>query len=587
MPSERWLDSTVGNTGRSRRRLLKEVLGAGLSAGALASMAGCTDEIERTDSTGDTPVRRSIASLQQSDPDDVIPTFKEAVWRMRNDVSQSDPRHWDNQVAIHGIVGDFNECEHGNWLFLPWHRAYLLYFEDICRDLTGNQDFALPFWNWAENRQIPDIFGQSHGTPPNVPTGTANNNPLYNSSRRPGRTPGGASMDQGTVGTTTLENDVLSDPNFLRAVGGGWRTSRRKGAGTGALESMHDYVHWWIGGDMMRGNSPNDPIFWTHHCFVDCVWWDWNARRGHSNPGDIDWYEGQEVGGPHTPTSPQPTPSLSGDFVDQAGNTVSDLSPLTTVLYPLNAYRYENVGKGSTTTPTPEGSGMLDDTDQLRSHLEEGANVDLEVVERFPVAEELEVRAREPLSIETNVPFGEVGELLDSEPRDGGVGAGRFLLTAKDILPPEQPEFITRVFVNRPEAVEEPVLDDPHFAGNVTFFEPGAHHPNQNLLVSLNDTLELLFREQLVDPEEPVSLQLVPDASRGASVEGAYRIGAFDLDFTRSVVRPIEDQEGDRTEEGDQTEESDPTEAGTPTEEQSVRQQFEVPGQSSEDGSSE
>lgn len=39
------------------------------------------------------------------------------------------------------------------------------------------------------------------------------------------------------------------------------------------LESVHDHVHSWVGGDMaFVGNAPRDPIFYMHHAFIDCVW---------------------------------------------------------------------------------------------------------------------------------------------------------------------------------------------------------------------------------------------------------------------------------------------------------------------------
>ena len=46
-------------------------------------------------------------------------------------------------------------CSHQNWYFLPWHRAYLLAFEDICRHLSGDSAFALPYWDWVKHPNLP------------------------------------------------------------------------------------------------------------------------------------------------------------------------------------------------------------------------------------------------------------------------------------------------------------------------------------------------------------------------------------------------------------------------------------------------
>jgi hypothetical protein len=45
------------------------------------------------------------------------------------------------------------------------------------------------------------------------------------------------------------------------------------------LETLHDSVHDYIGGDMgVVENSAYDPIFWFHHAFIDYIW---ESYRGH------------------------------------------------------------------------------------------------------------------------------------------------------------------------------------------------------------------------------------------------------------------------------------------------------------------
>ncbi|CAH1800671.1 unnamed protein product, partial [Owenia fusiformis] len=41
----------------------------------------------------------------------------------------------------------------------------------------------------------------------------------------------------------------------------------------GLLESIHNKVHSYVGGQMGDIDfSPNDPLFWMHHAFIDCIW---------------------------------------------------------------------------------------------------------------------------------------------------------------------------------------------------------------------------------------------------------------------------------------------------------------------------
>lgn len=62
-----------------------------------------------------------------------------------------DPRNWYRQAIIHTL-----DCPHGNWWFLPWHRGYLGWFEQICRELSGDPQFALPYWDWTAEPSLPD-----------------------------------------------------------------------------------------------------------------------------------------------------------------------------------------------------------------------------------------------------------------------------------------------------------------------------------------------------------------------------------------------------------------------------------------------
>jgi len=61
------------------------------------------------------------------------------------------PHNWFRNAFIHLM-----DCPHGNWWFYVWHRGYLGYFEQTIRSLSGDVDFALPYWDWTELPQVPD-----------------------------------------------------------------------------------------------------------------------------------------------------------------------------------------------------------------------------------------------------------------------------------------------------------------------------------------------------------------------------------------------------------------------------------------------
>lgn len=61
------------------------------------------------------------------------------------------PQNWFRNAFIHLM-----DCPHGNWWFYVWHRGYLGYFERTIRALSGDDSFAIPYWDWTTLPQIPD-----------------------------------------------------------------------------------------------------------------------------------------------------------------------------------------------------------------------------------------------------------------------------------------------------------------------------------------------------------------------------------------------------------------------------------------------
>jgi hypothetical protein len=46
-----------------------------------------------------------------------------------------------------------------------------------------------------------------------------------------------------------------------------------------------------VGGDMVTGGSPLDPVFWAHHCMVDYCWAKWNIELENNNTNDQAWLD--------------------------------------------------------------------------------------------------------------------------------------------------------------------------------------------------------------------------------------------------------------------------------------------------------
>jgi tyrosinase len=60
------------------------------------------------------------------------------------------PQNWFHNAFVHLM-----DCPHGNWWFYVWHRGFIGYFEQTIRNLSGDPAFALPYWDWTTQPEIP------------------------------------------------------------------------------------------------------------------------------------------------------------------------------------------------------------------------------------------------------------------------------------------------------------------------------------------------------------------------------------------------------------------------------------------------
>jgi len=162
--------------------------------------------------------------------------------------------------------------------FLPWHRLFVMYFEQIIRAVSGKNEFALPYWNYSTQDQtvrgvIPPEF-----TKPNGPVFSS----LYVQNRNDGVNQGVSieqiALDMGISNALSLDALFQQDYSFTSQAVQGFNQTLDFG--------LHGNVHVSVGDDTNMGNVPTaagDPIFWMHHCNIDRLWASWNAA-GRSNP---------------------------------------------------------------------------------------------------------------------------------------------------------------------------------------------------------------------------------------------------------------------------------------------------------------
>jgi len=232
-------------------------------------------------------LRPSVEGLEQAP--DQLQALRDAYGKMQA-LRGDDNRSWVYWAGLHGYpqwmcwhhgrVGQGNPRRYN--LFLPWHRAFLLYFEHSMKD--QNEKAVLPWWDWTSDTShsigLPSSF-----TDPQV-DGAAN--PLYS-----GPVPSMLSVPEHTsarypgspaeLPTADQVETLLSLSSFVDF--------------TLQIEDIHDQIHGWAGG-MNPANSDEggdmgavataayDPIFWSHHCMIDRIWYLWQLRQGVNNVPD-------------------------------------------------------------------------------------------------------------------------------------------------------------------------------------------------------------------------------------------------------------------------------------------------------------
>jgi hypothetical protein len=154
----------------------------------------------------------------------------------------------------------FDHGIHSSSHFLPWHREFIRRFEDALR--TFHPEVTLPYWNSVVD--------------------TSPSDPLWGNAFL-GQFNSAWSLNR-ALGSDTLP----TEGQMNTALGHGtydvfWPD----------LEvTIHNPPHRWVQGEMGQRDSPHDPVFFLHHCWIDLLWAQWQLR----NPGAAFVASGPGVG---------------------------------------------------------------------------------------------------------------------------------------------------------------------------------------------------------------------------------------------------------------------------------------------------
>lgn len=293
-------------------------------------------------------------------------------------------------------TANFRNVAHRGPAFLPWHRYF-------CRELelalqTIKPNVTLPYWNWAADAANPAgaalwntnpaqrIYIGGDGTGPG---GVVDTGPFANwtaliedSAGNMVPRPGGILRSLGTASgvpqfptaaqvNDAVQNMAVYDTSPWRTASTGSFRNRLEGWAQNSGETgsqLHNRIHLWVGGDMGPGTSPNDPVFFLHHCNIDRLWALW--QYAHTASGYLP-----ASGGPpghnlndvmqHL-TTPGATPANSLDYRRTMGFVYDTDPPL--VELPSSTVNFQDV-------PTLETTWRA-----AAFHVRAGSTIHLEIV---------------------------------------------------------------------------------------------------------------------------------------------------------------------------------------------------------------
>jgi tyrosinase len=274
--------------------------------------------------------RKSVTSMSPAEKSTLVGALLELKRRGEYDKYV----HWHHHVMIPTVLpyeprdANYRNGAHRGPAFLPWHREFLMQLEQELR--TIDPAVFIPYWDWTQDAKLPDPavapvwgidlmggnglesdewrvqagpFAHSGGKWA-VPSLPDEGLPGPGLKRQFGQIlPSLPTEDDLKLAMSELFYDTPSYDRSPFTIGfrnrlEGWVTQRGDSRVKTTGSQLHNRVHLWIGGNMAPMTSPNDPVFFLHHCFIDKVWADWQAVQLAENPDAAPHYAPEQDGPP-------------------------------------------------------------------------------------------------------------------------------------------------------------------------------------------------------------------------------------------------------------------------------------------------
>ncbi|KAK0204051.1 Di-copper centre-containing protein [Desarmillaria ectypa] len=185
---------------------------------------------------------------------------------------------YEDLVGVHSEQSDIyadNDTWHMTGQFLAVHRYYLHTHETLLREECGYSGL-IPYWNevldagsFANASTVLDFGGEGAAQSGYAVLG----GPFTNLTSHLG--PGAKNTNHVLTRRLDPASSKYAGQSYVNAVNGETAFAHFQ---KNLFNTLHDAGHAGVGGDMLNiMTSPNDPIFWLHHAYLDYVWWKWQG----------------------------------------------------------------------------------------------------------------------------------------------------------------------------------------------------------------------------------------------------------------------------------------------------------------------
>ncbi|KAK8630149.1 hypothetical protein V6N13_078956 [Hibiscus sabdariffa] len=438
---------------------------------------------------------------------DYVEKFQEAITRMKA-LDEKDPRSFTQQAKVHcaycnsayeqmGFPSQDLQV-HNSWLFFPFHRLYLYFFERILGKLIDDPHFALPFWNWdhPDGMTIPDMYVDL-------------DSPLYDAKRNPDHQPPVlVDLDYSSDKNLSRDDQIKANLCVMKSQmvqgtttttlfhGKEYRMGYSPDPGAGTIENgIHLSLHKWVGDprqplkeDMGNFYSAGyDPLFYAHHANLDRMWnlWKTELKVPHCDFKDTDWLDSSFL------------------FYDENANLVrvrvGDCIDTKTLGYDYQQVELQWLDYECDPTPTTTG--------KAKNPLPATRNA-------FPILLDKLVRVDVPRMKKSRNVVGE---------EDGG----EEVVILQDIQLDRDSSVKFDVCINVTDDKKPIAPGHSEFVGSFTNIPHGHHHHGSKLNTHLSLPISNALKALQLEDEAKVVVTLVPREGEGLVSVGNIKIGCI------------------------------------------------------------